>query len=77
MKTSTATISVTFALALFLLAIVASAIPTAQAAGGDLDPIFGGDGLVITNFFGTFDVIHDIAIQPDGKIVAVGATVIW
>ncbi|HUO74585.1 MAG TPA: Calx-beta domain-containing protein [Solirubrobacteraceae bacterium] len=41
---------------------------------GTLDHSFGGDGIVTTDL-GTFhDGITDIALQPDGKIVAVGAT---
>jgi uncharacterized delta-60 repeat protein len=43
-------------------------------ANGALDPSFGGNGIVRTNFPGTpEDVAYDLAIQPDGKIVAVGA----
>jgi uncharacterized delta-60 repeat protein/uncharacterized repeat protein (TIGR01451 family) len=33
---------------------------------------FGGDGLVITDFFGNDDEAHDVVIQSDGKIVAGG-----
>jgi uncharacterized delta-60 repeat protein len=41
---------------------------------GTLDTTFGGDGIVTTDM-GTFsDGITDIALQPDGKIVAVGVT---
>jgi uncharacterized delta-60 repeat protein len=41
---------------------------------GTLDTTFGGDGIVTTDL-GTFgDGITDIALQSDGKIVAVGAT---
>ena len=39
---------------------------------GDLDPGFGTDGLLTVDFAAGFDSGHDIAIQPDGKIVAVG-----
>ncbi len=49
--------------------------PWAIAAPGDLDPTFGGDGIVLTdigNGTGTIDVLHAIAVQPDGMIVAVG-----
>ena len=43
-------------------------------ADGTLDTTFGGDGIVTTDM-GTFgDDITDIALQPDGKIVAVGVT---
>ncbi|MEA3341390.1 MAG: hypothetical protein U9R15_15605 [Chloroflexota bacterium] len=40
---------------------------------GNLDPTFGAGGLITTTF-GLYDSINDIAIQPDGKIVAVGET---
>ena len=40
---------------------------------GALDASFGGDGIVRTNFAPGFDVAWDVAIQRDGKIVAVGA----
>lgn len=40
---------------------------------GTLDTSFGGDGIVRTNFAPGFDVAWDVAIQRDGKIVAVGA----
>ncbi|HYE16319.1 MAG TPA: delta-60 repeat domain-containing protein, partial [Pyrinomonadaceae bacterium] len=41
---------------------------------GSLDPSFGGDGIVRTDFLGIFtdDEIYGMALQPDGKIVAVG-----
>jgi uncharacterized delta-60 repeat protein/uncharacterized repeat protein (TIGR01451 family) len=39
---------------------------------GDLDPSFGTDGKVTTDFLGDTDECHDMAIQTDGKIVLVG-----
>lgn len=40
---------------------------------GTLDPTFGGgDGIVVTNFTRTDDSARDVAIQANGKIVAVG-----
>lgn len=39
---------------------------------GDLDPAFGVGGVVITEFGGAFDGVSGLAIQEDGKIVAVG-----
>lgn len=39
---------------------------------GDLDATFGGDGIVRTNFTPGDDVAWDVAIQDDGRIVAVG-----
>ena len=40
---------------------------------GSLDPTFGGNGVVRTNFTHGDDVAWDMALQPDGKVVAVGA----
>ncbi|MGH9824601.1 MAG: delta-60 repeat domain-containing protein, partial [Blastocatellia bacterium] len=49
-------------------------IPTpVRAAIGDLDPSFGGAGKVVTNL-GGFDVIHALAVQNDGKIIAAGTS---
>jgi uncharacterized delta-60 repeat protein len=42
---------------------------------GALDPAFGVGGLVTTDFFGAFDYVESLAIQPDGKILAGGASV--
>lgn len=42
-----------------------------MAVAGELDPTFGGDGTVTTNFFRA-DFIRDAAVQPDGKTVVVG-----
>jgi len=41
-------------------------------ANGSLDTNFGGDGRVTTDFDGNSEIVHALAIQPDGKIVAVG-----
>jgi uncharacterized delta-60 repeat protein len=40
---------------------------------GALDPAFGGDGTVVTDFGGV-DVLAALAVQPDGKLVAAGQT---
>jgi uncharacterized delta-60 repeat protein len=40
---------------------------------GDLDNTFGGDGRVDVNVVDE-DEVHDIVIQPDGKIIGVGST---
>jgi len=42
-------------------------------SAGDLDPTFGGDGKVTTDF-GYNEEMRAIAIQADGKIVAAGCT---
>lgn len=39
-----------------------------------LDSSFGKDGIVITSIGGKLDIINDIALQKDGKIVAAGTT---
>jgi uncharacterized delta-60 repeat protein len=39
---------------------------------GSLDPTFDGDGQLTTDFSYYDDYLSDIAIQPDGKIIAVG-----
>lgn len=39
---------------------------------GNLDTSFDGDGKVTTDFNGRFSGAGDVAVQPDGKIVAVG-----
>jgi uncharacterized delta-60 repeat protein len=61
-------------LLVFALTFALSATLTglALAAGGDLDQTFGGDGNVTTNFTSGNDGAGDLAIQPDGKIVAAG-----
>jgi uncharacterized delta-60 repeat protein len=41
---------------------------------GDLDPTFGSGGKVTTDFFGGDDSAAGVAIQSDGKIIAVGST---
>jgi uncharacterized delta-60 repeat protein len=50
------------------------AITPAQAAPGDLDPSFSGDGIVLTGFGGESDGGSAVAVQADGKIVIAGAT---
>ena len=46
----------------------------AQAAPGDLDPTFSGDGKQTTNLGVGFSPARAIARQPDGKLVAVGTS---
>lgn len=45
----------------------------AYAVGGDLDPGFSGDGKQTTDL-GARDDARGVALQPDGKIVAVGTS---
>jgi len=46
----------------------------AQAVDGDLDPTFGTDGKVLTDFDHSTDIADAVAIQADGKLVVVGTT---
>jgi uncharacterized delta-60 repeat protein len=58
--------------AAFGCASLASA-PSAIAAPGDLDSAFGTGGVSLTAL-GSDDYVRDVALQPDGKIVAAGAS---
>jgi uncharacterized delta-60 repeat protein len=53
---------------------VKSPLPVAGAAG-DLDPTFGIGGRVTTDF-GGFDQAHAVAVQPDGKVVVAGSSIL-
>jgi len=59
---------------MLLTMLLALVLPTVVlAAAGALDTTFSGDGKVVTNVHPTRDdSLYDIAIQSDGKIVAVG-----
>jgi uncharacterized delta-60 repeat protein len=55
--------------------VVVTARPAVATHAGTLDSSFGGDGMVTTEIFGAYDdYAEDIAIQPDGKIVAAGSS---
>lgn len=41
-------------------------------SNGSLDSSFGMNGIVVTDFFNSFDMPNDVAIQNDGRIVVVG-----
>ena len=41
-------------------------------SNGALDPSFGNGGIVVTSFPGQGSYANDVALQPDGKIVAAG-----
>jgi len=47
---------------------------TVLAVDGDLDPTFGTDGKVLTDFDHSTDIANAVATQADGKLVVVGAT---
>src|SRR5215469_6444278 len=48
----------------------------AQAADGALDPTFGKEGMVKTDFQRSNDLAYGMALQPDGKIVVAGISFI-
>jgi len=63
-------------LELLLCLVAALGSPAvALAAPGGLDAGFGNGGLVVTSFGGT-DVASAVVIQPDGKLVVAGRTII-
>ena len=49
-------------------------VQMAQAADGDLDPLFGSGGMVMTDLGKSTDIAKAVAIQADGKSVVVGTT---
>src|SRR5215213_780861 len=59
-----------FYIAILIPFLIASAfIEGSGAPAGGLDTTFGTNGLLISPFSG---FVRDIAIQPDGKVIAVG-----
>jgi uncharacterized delta-60 repeat protein len=44
---------------------------------GSADLAFGVDGMVTTDFLGSYDAISGLRVQPDGKIVAAGVAVLY
>jgi uncharacterized delta-60 repeat protein len=58
-----------------ILAFVVSG-RTVRAVDGDLDPTFGTDGKVLTDFDHSTDIANAVAVQADGKLVVVGTTYI-
>lgn len=55
-----------------LLLILAA--PRSMASPGELDDTFGTEGVLTTNFGGTYDWAYAGARQPDGRILAAGVT---
>jgi uncharacterized delta-60 repeat protein len=49
---------------------------TRHNSDGTLDTDFGDDGIVLTDVGGGNDRVWDLAVQPDGKLVAAGRTTI-
>jgi uncharacterized delta-60 repeat protein len=60
------------AAAVVLVVATTTLVSAATAAPGDLDPGFGSDGRVTTDFGGS-EGAQAVALQADGKIVAVGS----
>jgi uncharacterized delta-60 repeat protein len=56
------------------LVALAVSVRVAHATDGDIDPTFGIDGKVLTDFGNTEDFAYRVAVQPDGKIVAIGTS---
>ena len=62
--------------AMLMLALIASSPYVLRAADGALDFTFGKEGKVRTDFVdGSYDVGFGVAVQADGKTVAVGTAV--
>ncbi len=57
-----------------ILLFCASMTIQTQAAPGDLDPSFGNGGKVVTSIGNGDEGASAVAIQADGKIVAVGSS---
>jgi uncharacterized delta-60 repeat protein len=55
-----------------MLVVIAASPHVAYAMDGGLDPTFGANGTVLTDFNNTDDFLDRVAVQPDGKIVAIG-----
>ena len=48
-------------------------LATALALPGDLDPGFGNSGILVSDVSqATDDRVHDVLVQPDGRILAIG-----
>ena len=62
-----------FYIAILIAFLTASAVVDSKGApAGGLDTTFGTGGIVTTPVVGFTNLIHAIAIQPDGKVIAVG-----
>ncbi len=60
----------------FAIIIITCFSTAAFAQAGELDSTFGGDGIVIDQIGNQGACVNAIAIQPDGKIIAVGQNVV-
>lgn len=62
-----------FYIAILMSLLMAGAVTNSNGSpAGSLDTTFGTGGIVTTPVVGFTNLIHAIAIQPDGKIIAVG-----
>jgi uncharacterized delta-60 repeat protein len=57
-----------------LILTLFAGVQMAPAADGDLDPTFGIGGMVTTDIGRSTDIGNAVAVQADGKLVAVGTT---
>src|SRR5689334_9657955 len=55
-----------------LITLCSLIVPIVLSAQSYLDPSFGVGGYVILDIDGSFDQFQDLAVQPDGKIIAAG-----
>lgn len=60
---------------LIAIAAFGLSLPTLSAQAGTLDANFDGDGRVTTDILSGNDRAFGVALQPDGKIVAVGGSI--
>jgi uncharacterized delta-60 repeat protein len=59
---------------IFLLTMAAAVVTPAQTTAGNLDPTFGTDGTVRTDFAGNIDQANAVVVQPNGQIIAAGSS---
>lgn len=57
---------------IFFAILLFGSVAQIFAGAGDLDLTFDGDGKAIADNGSNFESIEDLAVKPDGKIVAVG-----
>src|SRR4051812_24788004 len=62
-----------FYIAVFIFLMMSASVEINAAPAGGLDRTFGTNGSVMTPVGGSTNLINAIAIQPDGKIIAVGS----
>lgn len=55
-----------------LMSALALVVGGTAHASPDLDPAFSGDGWQTTGLGRDFAIVHDVVVQPDGKIVVAG-----